>query len=79
MRREGARAEAFEMDVTDRASVDAAVERAEAALGPLDVLVNNAGVAITRRSSTCPSASGATCSTSTSTARSASRRRSRSA
>jgi NAD(P)-dependent dehydrogenase (short-subunit alcohol dehydrogenase family) len=48
MRREGARAEAFEMDVTDRASVDAAVERAEAALGPLDVLVNNAGVAITR-------------------------------
>ena len=45
---DGARAEAFAMDVTDRASVDEAVERAEAALGPIDVLVNNAGVAVTR-------------------------------
>jgi NAD(P)-dependent dehydrogenase (short-subunit alcohol dehydrogenase family) len=48
LRRDGARAEAFAMDVTDRSSVDAAVERAEAALGPIDVLVNNAGVAVTR-------------------------------
>ena len=48
MRRDGARVEAIAMDVTDRESVDIAVERAETALGPLDVLVNNAGVAITR-------------------------------
>jgi NAD(P)-dependent dehydrogenase (short-subunit alcohol dehydrogenase family) len=48
LRRDGARVEAFAMDVTDRASVDAAVERAEATLGPIDVLVNNAGVAVTR-------------------------------
>ena len=48
LRRDGVRAEAFAMDVTDRSSVDDAVERAEATLGPLDVLVNNAGVAVTR-------------------------------
>ena len=30
-------------DITDRASVDAAVAAAEEALGPIDVLVNNAG------------------------------------
>ena len=48
MKREGARAEAFALDVTDRASVDACVDRVEAALGAVDVLVNNAGVAITR-------------------------------
>ena len=30
-------------DITDRASVDAAVARTEAELGPVDVLVNNAG------------------------------------
>ncbi|MEO8488043.1 MAG: glucose 1-dehydrogenase [Betaproteobacteria bacterium] len=48
MRRDGANAQAFAMDVTDRASVDAAVADAANALGPIDVLVNNAGVAITR-------------------------------
>jgi len=32
------------LDVTDRASVDAAVSRIEADLGPVDVVVNNAGV-----------------------------------
>ena len=36
-------AEAFRCDITDRASVDAAVAAAESRLGPIDVLVNNAG------------------------------------
>jgi 2-hydroxycyclohexanecarboxyl-CoA dehydrogenase len=40
---EGGRAEAFSCDITDRNSVDAAVAAAEAQLGPIDVLVNNAG------------------------------------
>jgi NADP-dependent 3-hydroxy acid dehydrogenase YdfG len=34
----------FELDVTDRASFEQFVTDAEAALGPLDVLVNNAGI-----------------------------------
>jgi 2-hydroxycyclohexanecarboxyl-CoA dehydrogenase len=43
IRAEGGRAQAFRCDITDRASVDAAVAATEAALGPIDVLVNNAG------------------------------------
>ena len=43
IRDEGGRAQAFRCDITDRASVDAAVAQTEAALGPIDVLVNNAG------------------------------------
>jgi 2-hydroxycyclohexanecarboxyl-CoA dehydrogenase len=39
----GGLAEAFLCDITDRASVDAAVTAAEARFGPIDVLVNNAG------------------------------------
>ena len=39
----GRLAQAFRCDITDRASVDDAVAAAEAALGPIDVLVNNAG------------------------------------
>ena len=39
----GRLAEAFLCDITDRASVDAAVTGAEAQFGPIDVLVNNAG------------------------------------
>src|SRR3546814_9407486 len=35
------------LDVTDRASVDAAVARIEDELGPIQILVNNAGVAAT--------------------------------
>jgi 2-hydroxycyclohexanecarboxyl-CoA dehydrogenase len=39
----GGTAEAIKCDITDRASVDAAVAAAQANLGPIDVLVNNAG------------------------------------
>ena len=39
----GGKAAAFKCDITDRAQVDAAVAAAEAQLGPIDVLVNNAG------------------------------------
>lgn len=44
----GRRAFPVAMEVTDPASVAGGVEAAEAALGPLDVLVNNAGMAITK-------------------------------
>jgi 2-hydroxycyclohexanecarboxyl-CoA dehydrogenase len=43
IRAAGGQAEAFHCDITDRASVDAAVAAVESQLGPLDVLVNNAG------------------------------------
>jgi len=43
LRADGAGAEALRCDITDRASVDAAVEAVQARLGPIDVLVNNAG------------------------------------
>jgi len=43
IRAEGGTAEAFKCDITDRVSVNAAVEATEAKLGPIDVLVNNAG------------------------------------
>ena len=39
----GGQARAFRCDITDRGSVDAAVSAAESQLGPVDVLVNNAG------------------------------------
>ena len=45
---EGLSVAAIAMDVTDRASVEAAVDEAAAAFGVVDVLVNNAGVAVTR-------------------------------
>ncbi len=41
----GERARAYQCDVTDRASVEEAVAAAEADLGPVDILVNSAGVA----------------------------------
>jgi short-subunit dehydrogenase len=41
---EGGSATAFVLDVTDRAAVQAAFAKAEAALGPADVLIANAGV-----------------------------------
>jgi 2-hydroxycyclohexanecarboxyl-CoA dehydrogenase len=39
----GGKAMAFACNITDRAQVDTAVAAAEAQLGPIDVLVNNAG------------------------------------
>lgn len=43
IRAAGGIARAFECDITDRSMVEAAVEATEAALGPIAVLVNNAG------------------------------------
>ncbi|MGP0060505.1 MAG: SDR family NAD(P)-dependent oxidoreductase [Beijerinckiaceae bacterium] len=45
---QGRRALSVRLDVTDRASVEAAVEAAEAKLGPVDILINNAGLADTQ-------------------------------
>lgn len=41
----GANAIAVAMDVTDRVSVDLAVAKVTEALGPIDILINNAGLA----------------------------------
>ncbi len=46
IRSAGGRAAAVQLDVTDIAGIPAAMERAEAALGPITVLVNNAGIAV---------------------------------
>lgn len=43
IRDSGGRAQAFRCDITQRASVDAAVAATREQLGPVDVLVNNAG------------------------------------
>ncbi len=43
IRAAGGEAEAFACDIAKKADVDAAVAAAEARLGPIDVLVNNAG------------------------------------
>jgi 2-hydroxycyclohexanecarboxyl-CoA dehydrogenase len=43
IRAEGGKAQAFVCDITNRDSVNAAVQACEAQLGPIDVLVNNAG------------------------------------
>ena len=43
IRADGGQAQALRCDITDRASVDAAVAETEKSLGPIDVLVNNAG------------------------------------
>ena len=44
----GGHAEAITLDVTDAASVARAFEHASAVLGPIGVVVNNAGIAVTR-------------------------------
>src|SRR4051812_12191935 len=40
----GSAVRAYELNVTDRASVEAFADAAESDLGPLDVFVNNAGI-----------------------------------
>jgi short-subunit dehydrogenase len=47
LRRLGVRAEAVPADLADPSVADTLIERSEAALGPVDVLVNNAGIEIT--------------------------------
>jgi NAD(P)-dependent dehydrogenase (short-subunit alcohol dehydrogenase family) len=47
---QGGRAVAVQMDVTDTTSIGRAMDEAEAALGPLSVLINNAGIAIEKLS-----------------------------
>ena len=42
----GGRAVAVQLDVTDMTSIPAALDAAEAALGPVTVLINNAGIAV---------------------------------
>ncbi len=44
VRRQGGRAEAWQVDVTDRAAVHGAAEQVTATMGGVDVLVNDAGV-----------------------------------
>ena len=46
IRGKGGRAAAVQMDVTDIGSLSGALDAAEAAFGPVTVLVNNAGIAI---------------------------------
>ncbi|MDE2378128.1 SDR family oxidoreductase [Bradyrhizobium sp.] len=46
IRGKGGRAAAVSLDITDTASIPKAVDVAEAALGPITVLINNAGIAI---------------------------------
>jgi NAD(P)-dependent dehydrogenase (short-subunit alcohol dehydrogenase family) len=45
----GRKAQAVPCDVSDRGQVDAAVRAAAGALGPVQVLVNNAGIAVSAR------------------------------
>ena len=42
----GGRAAAIELDVTDETRIAPALDKAEAALGPIDILVNNAGLSV---------------------------------
>src|SRR5262249_39608482 len=46
IRAKGGRAAAVQMDVTNTADIGKALDAAEAALGPVTVLINNAGIAI---------------------------------
>lgn len=44
----GADASVVELDVTDRTSVNRALDHIESTVGPVNVLVNNAGIAVTK-------------------------------
>lgn len=46
IREAGGEAAAFALDVADPVAVDACVEQVEASLGPVEIVVNNAGVAL---------------------------------
>lgn len=46
---EGGAAHVVEVDVTQQASIQAAVDQAEREVGPIDILVNNSGVSTTQR------------------------------
>jgi 2-hydroxycyclohexanecarboxyl-CoA dehydrogenase len=45
----GGKAFAAPGDLTDKATIDAAIAKAVEALGPIDILINNAGVTVERR------------------------------
>jgi len=49
IRRGGARAEGFRLDVTLGAEIEATVREVQAALGPVDILVNNAGITLEKK------------------------------
>jgi 3-oxoacyl-[acyl-carrier protein] reductase len=44
----GRRAASVMLDVTDRGAIETAIDRVETALGPIDILINNAGVAVAK-------------------------------
>jgi NAD(P)-dependent dehydrogenase (short-subunit alcohol dehydrogenase family) len=46
---QGGQAHVVNLDVTNQHSIEAAVEQAEAEVGPIDILINNSGVSATQR------------------------------
>jgi NAD(P)-dependent dehydrogenase (short-subunit alcohol dehydrogenase family) len=46
---QGGQAHVVSLDVTNQISIEAAVEQAEAEVGPIDILINNSGVSATQR------------------------------
>jgi len=62
IRRDGGRAAAIPADLTEPEEAETIVARAEAALGPVDMLVNNAGSTSTARRSTSQAGASTGCS-----------------